>query len=216
MKKKIFMGVFVFSMAGSLALQKPCISISADTYQDGYTDVLSDFDLGEEEYEGVGHEIENGEDETGNEYADDEYPIGGVEDVIDPDDEIGDGEYPNDPEIDPVSSGDNGPDVDVIVTTDDIKVTPTSRKIHIGSSFQIGIVQANPDDWEEYDEDVWEDAYESSIGSVEFKSKKSYIAKVNANGVVKGKHKGTTTIVTTIYFNDGIKMLRKTKVKVKK
>lgn len=99
---------------------------------------------------------------------------------------------------------------------EDVDIFPSSKKISIGSSFEIEIVQADPDFWEEYDEDVWDESCEDSIDDITFKSKKSYIAKVNSRGIVTGKHKGTTTITTTIYFTSGIKLVRKTMVRVKK
>lgn len=105
---------------------------------------------------------------------------------------------------------------DIELTPEDIKLSVSNKKINVGSRFKINIEQANPDDWEQYDEDDWEQCCEDYIESIEYKSKKSYIAKVSNNGVVKGKRRGKTTIIVTIYFKSGAKKISKIQVQVKK
>jgi len=100
------------------------------------------------------------------------------------------------------------------LTSDDVTITPSSKKLHIGSKFEILVEPSDPDFWDEYDEQIWKMSYEDSISSVEYKSKKPYIAKVNKRGVVQGKHKGTTNIVTTVNFENGEILIIKTKVRV--
>lgn len=101
------------------------------------------------------------------------------------------------------------------IIPEDIKLSVSNKKINVGSCFRISIEQANPDDWEEYEEDDWEQCCEDYIESIEYKSKKSYIAKVNSNGVVKGKHRGKTIIIVTVYFKNGAKKESKVRVQVR-
>ena len=105
---------------------------------------------------------------------------------------------------------------DIELTPEDIKLSVSNKKINVGSSFKINIEQANPDDWEQYAEDDWEQCCEDYIESIEYKSKKSYIAKVSNNGIVKGKRRGKTTIMVTVYFKSGAKKIMKIQVQVRK
>lgn len=104
---------------------------------------------------------------------------------------------------------------DLEIIPEDIKLSVSNKKINVGSCFRISIEQANPDDWEEYEEDDWEQCCKDYIESIEYKSKKSYIAKVNSNGVVKGKHRGKTIIIVTVYFKNGAKKESKVRVQVR-
>lgn len=195
MKKKIFTTMFILAATGGLAVPH-CPYIFADVYEVEYGSYDSYDDA-----EDPGVEPETGE--FSNEMQ--IYPDNNG-DEPDPGSEI-------DPP-DPVDPPEPGPSI--LLTSDDIEISPLSKGISVGSSFKIDILQADPDYWEDYDEDAWEEACEESIDSIEYRSKKSYVAKVSANGVVKGKHKGTTMITTTVYFKSGEKMIRKTKVRVRK
>jgi len=140
-------------------------------------------------------------------------------------DEYEDGEmlydFPEDEDIgegneDEWSDENGGIDEYIELTQDDVTITPSSKKLSIGSKFKISVIQSDPEFWDEYDEEIWEMAYEDSISNVEYKSKKPYIAKVDKHGVVKGRHKGTTKIVTTVYFKNGEVLIKKTTVRVTK
>ena len=80
---------------------------------------------------------------------------------------------------------------------------PAKKIMAKGSSFKITVAMQEGSIFEELSDEEWDALYEHDVASVEFKSNKPSVAKVNSQGKVTAKKKGNCSITTTIYLVDG-------------
>lgn len=97
---------------------------------------------------------------------------------------------------------------------EDLCVKPAKKTLAKGSSFKITVAMREGSIFEELSDEEWDALYEHDVASVEFKSSKPSVAKVNAKGKVTAKKKGSCTITTTIYLIDGTPWPLRTRVYV--
>lgn len=89
------------------------------------------------------------------------------------------------------------------ISPEDLCVKPAKKIMAKGSSFKITVAMQEGSIFEELSDEEWDALYEHDVASVEFKSNKPSVAKVNSQGKVTAKKKGNCSITTTIYLVDG-------------
>lgn len=95
---------------------------------------------------------------------------------------------------------------------EDLCVKPAKKIVAKGSTFKITVAMREGSIFEELSDEEWDALYEHDVASVEFKSSKPSVAKVNAKGKVTAKKKGSCKITTTIYLIDGTSWPLRTRV----
>lgn len=128
--------------------------------------------------------------------------------------ETGDSGDSEDPDVVVVSDDpDTEPDDDACsIGPEDLCVKPAKKIMAKGSTFKITVAMNEGSDFEGLSDEEWDALYEHDVASVEYKSNKPSIAKVNAKGKVTAKKKGNCRITTTIYFIDGTTWPLRTRV----
>jgi len=81
-----------------------------------------------------------------------------------------------------------------------------------GSTFKITVAMKEGSDFEDLSDEAWDALFEHDVASVEFRSNKPSIAKVNSKGKVTARKKGSCRITTMIYFADGTTWPLRTRV----
>lgn len=95
---------------------------------------------------------------------------------------------------------------------EDLCVKPSKKIMAKGSNFKITVAMREGSIFEELSDEEWDALYEHDVASVEFKSNKPSVAKVNSKGKVTAKKKGNCSITTTIYLIDGTAWPLRTRV----
>lgn len=95
---------------------------------------------------------------------------------------------------------------------EDLCVKPAKKIMAKGSTFKITVAMQEGSIFEELSDEEWDALYEHDVASVEFKSNKPSVAKVNSKGKITAKKKGNCSITTTIYLVDGTAWPLRTRV----